>query len=172
MIKSTNNIYSQSFRVSCFAWLLLVNISPHAQMLERSVLNSFGNAVTAGGLYLEHNGGEVLTQSFNAGGIWLLQGFLQPDKELTGLEGASAETPGCPVAFPVPFHTFIELKDAGFPLSQARLHDAGGRLVWQQSEPGKQLTRLPESLAEGVYVLTLYGEGRKPCTYKVLHLKY
>ncbi|MCS6979343.1 MAG: hypothetical protein N2050_10155 [Flavobacteriales bacterium] len=140
-----------------------------SQSLERQVINSFGNAVVASGLYFEHNGGEVITQSLNAGGIWLLQGFLQPSKESVGLPEEAGPVISCPTPAPVPFENTLELMDNHILWERASLHDAGGRLIWQRTMPSNTLSGLPEGLAEGMYVLKLHSGSGTSCVYKLLH---
>lgn len=142
-----------------------------SQMLERSVMNSFGNAVTASGIYLEHNGGEVLTQSLNASGTWLLQGFLQPSKETVSVEAVSQPVPDCPTPAPVPFSTALELKNNIQIWHTATLMDANGRLVWSINNPSNTLTGMPSDLAEGVYFLELRRSTDVACRYKLLHIR-
>lgn len=140
-------------------------------MLERSVMNSFGNAVTASGIYLEQNGGEVLTQTFNASGTWLLQGFLQPSKDNVGIDTETPTFTDCPTPAPVPFSNVLELKNNTQIWSTASITDANGRLVWKISNPPNLLTGLPSDMAEGIYFLELRRSAEAQCIYKLLHIR-
>lgn len=151
--------------------LFFIPITVYSQMLERSVINSFGNTVTAGGIYLEHNGGEVLTQSLNASGTWLLQGFLQPSKESVGLEVTPQPVPDCPTPAPVPFSMALELKNNTQTWRTASLLDANGRLLWTAYNPSNTLTGMPADMAEGVYFLELRSSSDRTCRYKLLHIR-
>jgi hypothetical protein len=150
---------------------LFIPFTAFSQMLERSVMNSFGNVVTVSGLYLEQNGGEVLTQSLNASGTWLLQGFLQPSKESVSLEFPPQPTPDCPTPAPVPFSMILELKNNTQAWHTASLFDANGRLIWITKNPSNTLTGIPADIAEGVYFLELRSSYDRACRYKLLHIR-
>lgn len=140
-----------------------------SQSLERAVFNSFGNAVAASGIYYEQNAGEPLTLTLNAGGYWLLQGFLQPEKESTGTGPEVPALAGCPTPVPVPFSTVLELRGMGAQVQQLQLMDAGGKLVWMKSPPTPFITDFPISLAEGTYILAVRdGSGAPICSIKLL----
>ncbi|MCX7768159.1 MAG: hypothetical protein N2110_03930 [Flavobacteriales bacterium] len=140
-----------------------------SQALERAVFNSFGNAVAASGIYYEQNAGEPLTLTLNAGGYWLLQGFLQPEKESTGTGPEVPALAGCPTPVPVPFSTVLELRGMGAQVQQLQLMDAGGKLVWMKSPPTPFITDFPISLAEGTYILAVRdGSGAPICSIKLL----
>jgi len=153
-----------------FIILLSFNNKCFSQSIERQVINCFGNAVTASGIYFEQNAGEVLTQTYQNGGLWLLQGFLQPQKESVSTQENEEVKIKCPTPYPVPFQNSLEFTNSELLFDHVIMHDLSGKTVWEQKVYSNRLN-FPIDIAEGAYILELLQQNVPLCSYKIVRYK-
>ncbi|MBL0311076.1 MAG: T9SS type A sorting domain-containing protein [Bacteroidetes bacterium] len=138
----------------------------NAQMLTPTVIASAGGFATGSGsnnFTLSYTVGEMtMVETFNANGIWLTQGFQQPNDQVTGLLDLVGDGFGSFVVYPNPAVDNVwygfELPEAG-RVSIAMYNAIGqniGQLYQSNYDNGKIVQQTNVStLAAGLYMLTM-----------------
>ena len=128
--------------------------SVFAQTIQNSVIGSAGASAAAGGVQMDYTVGEIVVETFTAGGNTLTQGFHQTNLTLVAIE--NLELFADVVLYPNPTIDQVQLDiPEAYGLMDVLLYDVTGKLVVSLASVSGKQTLDMSSKAVGTYYMHL-----------------
>lgn len=132
----------------------------HGQTLTPDVIASSGSTLTGTSISTEFTIGEPLTSTLTAGSNVLTQGFHQPNIVITAID------PWIDVfsfqVYPNPSDQFVTIETTSDHAFSARVYDALGQLVLENTDFTHKTTFDMQWLSNGPYLLNVTRSNGKP----------
>ena len=144
---------------------LLLSICTYAQSLAPEVLASSGDYFTSSNVKLNWTLGEMVTETFSAGGKFLTQGFHQ-NSYLFSVINENAENKQISV-FPNPFSDVLTVNTGNLMGLNVQVFDLQGKSIMERTieKSNKQLDF--SSFGQGIYLIKIYDETTLLKTFKI-----
>lgn len=149
--------------------LLLINLPLTAQVApERWVIASSGGQSSSGNLSLSWTLGEPMTETYNASGLTVSQGFQQEALTTTGTHDASLFYEVTVFPNPTSQTLYVTAPDADGPLL-AELVGLNGTVLWSQqlAQPIEKSPIPVAALPAATYFLVLRNDDGMSTTFKI-----
>lgn len=134
-----------------------------AQNIDRQVISSGGNYVSAGGAQVSYTIGETAIQYLSSAGASLSQGFQQSDENSTTIRNTQKQD-AVLTLYPNPFIDYIDIKSNKIIVGATfNLADVSGKSVTikvQETQPGQHWKISSGNLAAGNYWLSIICNGQ------------
>lgn len=124
------------------------------QTIQNSVIASTGASTSSGNVKMDYTVGEVVVETFSAGGNTLTQGFHQTNLTLVAIE--NAELFSEINLYPNPAHDILNVDiPATYAVLNVNLYDVTGKLLRNNPDATGKLTYDVSNLATGTYYLQI-----------------
>lgn len=148
--------------------LLFLSIYSFGQTLQNSVVGSTGASASAGTVKMDYTIGEIVVETFTAGGHTLTQGFHQTALHLVAIENADY-FPEISM-YPNPTSDLVNIDiPANYDKLDISLYDVTGKLIRIFSNAQGKVTIDAAVLATGTYYLQMINTAKnKVKTFKLI----
>jgi len=148
--------------------LFLMNFTVFGQTIQNSVIGSTGASASAGTVKMDYTIGEIVVETFTAGGQTLTQGFHQTTLHMVAIENADY-FPEISI-YPNPTSDLVNIDiPANYDKLDISLYDVSGKLIRNFSDVQGKLSFDAGTLAGGTYYLQMINtSANKIKTFKLV----
>ncbi len=151
-----------------FSGMLLWGSVVLGQTIQNSVIASTGASTSSGNVKMDYTLGEVVVETFSAGGNTLTQGFHQTNLTLVAIENPELFTDIS--IYPNPASEVMNVDiPSGYSLLDISLYDVTGKLILNKNQASEKLTIDVATMASGTYYLQVVNPQNKQLkTFKLV----
>lgn len=151
-----------------FSGMLLWGSVVLGQTIQNSVIASTGASASSGNVKMDYTLGEVVVETFSAGGNTLTQGFHQTNLTLVAIENPELFTEIS--IYPNPASDVMNVDiPSGYSLLDISLYDVTGKLILNKNQVSGKLTLDVATMASGTYYLQVINPQNKQLkTFKLV----
>lgn len=139
-----------------------------SQTIQNSVIASTGASTSSGNVKMDYTLGEVVVETFSAGGNTLTQGFHQTNLTLVAIENPELFTEIS--IYPNPAQELVNIDiPKNYGQMDISLYDASGKLLTNRTNAIGSFTFDVSTLATGMYYLQVVNpQNNKVKTFKLV----
>ncbi|OPZ98349.1 MAG: hypothetical protein BWY70_01247 [Bacteroidetes bacterium ADurb.Bin408] len=151
-----------------FSGLLFWGTVVIGQTIQNSVIASTGASTSSGNVKMDYTLGEVVIETFSAGGQTITQGFHQTNLTLVAIENTEMFSEIS--IYPNPADNLVNIDiPQNYGQMDISIYDASGKLIRNKPNAAGHLTFDVSTLASGIYYLqVLQPENNKLKTFKLV----
>jgi len=151
-----------------FLTMPCVSFVTMGQSIQNSVIGSTGTSATAGSVMIDYTIGEIVIETFTAGGQTLTQGFHQSTLHMVAIENAGY-FPEISI-YPNPSSDLVNIDiPSSYNMMDINLYDVNGKLIRNFSDAQGKITFDVGTLAGGTYYLQMINTtANKIKTFKLI----
>lgn len=151
-----------------FSGMLLWGSVVISQTIQNSVIASTGASTSSGNVKMDYTLGEVVVETFSAGGNTLTQGFHQTNLTLVAIENPELFTEIS--IYPNPAQELVNIDiPKNYGQMDISLYDASGKLLTNRTNAIGSFTFDVSTLATGMYYLQVVNpQNNKVKTFKLV----
>jgi len=151
-----------------FSGMLFCGSVVFSQTIQNSVISSTGGSSSTGNVKMDYTLGEIVIETFSAGGNTLTQGFHQTNLTLVAIENVElfAEIN----IYPNPTSELVNIDiPQSYNLLDINIYDVTGKLISSRYEVNGMVSLDVQSLASGTYYLQIIDNiDKKIKTFKLV----